>query len=455
MGCSSCASGGGTPKGCKSNGSCGVNGCEKLHVFDWLADINLPEGEKAYDLVEVRFKNGRKLFYRNTKALRLNTGDVIVVDGGPGFDVGVVSVAGELARIQLQRKDPRGDNHEVKRILRKAAAQDVQMWQEARAMEDETLYGSREVIKALSLNMKLSDVEFQADKSKAIFYYTADERVDFRELIKKLADKFKIRIEMRQIGARQEAGRLGGIGSCGRELCCSTWLTDFRTVSTNAARYQQLSINPQKLAGQCGKLKCCLNYELDMYMEAAKVFPDTNIKLETERGTAVHFKTDIFKKNVWYIYREKGDSPMPIPLERVDEIIAMNKRGKKPADLKDFALDLAPKVVELDYENAEGEDSITRFDKKKKRPSKRNSNSKQGQNTKGKKPGGNKPQGQGNKPKNKPQGRKPSQPGKPANKPKKGPSSEAKNSGEAPKKPNPRRKPNRRTNNKPNPSKES
>lgn len=375
MGCGSCSTNNnGVPGGCKSNGSCGTGGCGKLHVFDWLSNMALPIGFKAFEGVEVRFKSTRKAFYRNSEGLPLAIGDVIAVDASPGHDVGVVSAVGELAKIQMERKNGKIDTYELKKIYRKASEEDIKTWQDARLSENETMYRSREIAGELNLQMKISDVEFQGDRSKAIFYYTAEDRVDFRELIKKLADEFKVRVEMRQIGSRQEAGRLGGIGSCGRELCCSTWLTDFRTVSTSAARYQQLSINPQKLAGQCGKLKCCLNFELDMYLEAIKDFPDSQTKLATKKGRAFNIKTDIFRGLMWFVYEGEGmNSPIPLEVKRVSEIIKMNEEGKKPDDLRDFMI--AQVVVkEPDYENVVGQDSLTRFDdknknKRKKRPS--------------------------------------------------------------------------------------
>ncbi len=382
MGCSNCGSNSsGVPNGCKSNGSCGTGGCGKLAVFDWLANIELPNGQSPYDIVEIRFKNSRKEFYRNIKNLPLVVGDVVVVDASPGFDMGVISVKGELARIQVRKKTSNFKAHEAKSILRKATSEDIEKWQKSRAKEDETMLKARHIASDLDLSMKISDVEYQADGSKAVFYYTANERVDFRQLIKDLADFFKVKIEMRQIGVRQEAARLGGIGSCGRELCCSTWLTDFRSVSTASARYQQLSLNPQKLAGQCGKLKCCLNFELDQYVEALKAFPRTDIKLNTEKGRAFHVKTDVFKKQMWYLYENNsegaGSGFIPIKPERVHDIIKMNKAGKKPVDLKDFM-----EVVEIeepDYTNVVGQDSLNRFEhvfkrKKKKKSNNRNRN---------------------------------------------------------------------------------
>ncbi|MES2628245.1 MAG: regulatory iron-sulfur-containing complex subunit RicT [Bacteroidota bacterium] len=371
MGCSSCSTkhADGTPAGCKSNGACGNGGCNKLTVFDWLANMELPAGQKAFDIVEVRFKNSRKQFFKNIYGLTLQVGDVVAVEGSPGYDVGVVSIVGELVKLQLNRKDVRQDSEEVKKILRKASQKDISTWQESRLAEDDTMYRARKIASELNLKMKISDVEYQGDKVKATFYYTADDRVDFRELIKKLADEFRIRIEMRQIGARQEAARVGGIGSCGRELCCTTWLNDFRTVTTGAARYQQLSLNPQKLAGQCGKLKCCLNYELDMYMEAVKEFPDPDVKLRTKRGTAAHFKTDIFKRMIWYVYEdEHGINPIGLEISKVKEIIEKNKNNQFPEDLKDFEF-ISPQqraaAMEPDYANVDGQDSLTRFDKKK------------------------------------------------------------------------------------------
>jgi cell fate regulator YaaT (PSP1 superfamily) len=366
MGCGSCSSGkDGLPGGCKNNGACGVTGCNKLEVFDWLANMQLPSGTKEFSFVEVRFKNSRKDFYKNVNALSLKIGDVVAVEANPGHDIGVVTITGELAEMQMKKKRVETEGIDIKKVFRIARKEDIQRWQEARLQEEVTMMKSRTIAIELGLKMKISDVEYQGDKTRATFFYTADERVDFRDLIKRLADLFKVRIEMRQIGARQEASRVGGIGSCGRELCCSTWLTDFRTVSTNAARYQQLSLNPQKLAGQCGKLKCCLNYELDGYMEALKIFPKTSIKLETEKGVAVHFKTDIFKKIMWYAYEKQGAFiPIPLAVETVLEVIEANKLGKKPLDLDGIVVE--KEVKEQDYMNVVGQDSLTRFDKKKK-----------------------------------------------------------------------------------------
>jgi cell fate regulator YaaT (PSP1 superfamily) len=373
MACGSCSTGqdkdSGIPAGCNSNGACGTgSSCNKLHVFDWLGNMRLPEGQTPCDVVEIRFKNSRKEFFRNVHNLPLNVGDIVATESSPGHDIGVVSITGELVRLQLKKKNVNYDSEEIKKVYRKAKQQDVDKWREAQALEVETMFKARTLALKLGLQMKISDVEYQGDKSKAIFYYTADGRVDFRELIKVMADEFKVRIEMRQIGARQEAARLGAIGSCGRELCCSTWLNDFRTVSTSAARYQQLSLNPLKLAGQCGKLKCCLNYELDSYQDALKEFPEIdNRRLATEKGFAFHQKTDIFKRIIWWSYTSEPDVFVPLSIARTKEIFKLNAEGQKPADL------LEPKqykelqvVKQPDYENVVGQDSLTRFDDRKK-----------------------------------------------------------------------------------------
>ena len=359
MGCSSCGSDGGTPRGCKNNGTCSSGGCNKLEVYDWLANIALPSGQKVYDIVEVRFKNSRKGFYRNAEHIALSVGDVVVVETAPGYDVGVVSVVGELARIQVKKKAPGFKPMETRKIIKIATQKEIDSWIKARSFEQETMNQTRVMALTLGLEMKISDVEYQADMSKALFYYTAEGRIDFRQLIKDMADKFKVRIEMRQIGSRQEAARLGGIGSCGRELCCSTWLTDFRSVSTSAARYQQLSLNPQKLAGQCGKLKCCLNYELDMYLDAIKSFPKAETKLKTESGEAIHIKTDVFKRLMWFAIQGENGLIALTP-EQVKKIQELNSAGTIPKDLKAFTY-VVEKEVEIGYENVVGQDSISRF----------------------------------------------------------------------------------------------
>lgn len=364
MGCSSCSSGGGLPGGCKNNGACGTYGCNKLDVFDWLSGISLPDGQKPFDVVEVRFKNSRKAFYRNTTGLELFTGDVIAVEASPGHDMGVVSLTGELVRMQMKRKEVK-DNFELKKVYRKAKEEDIEKWQEASKLEQNTMMRARTISRELNLQMKISDVEYQGDKTKATFFYTADDRVDFRELIKRYADEFRVRVEMRQIGLRVEAGRLGGIGSCGRELCCSTWLTDFRAVSTSAARYQQLSLNPTKLAGQCGKLKCCLNYELDQYVEAFKDVPSVNVKLKLPKGMAFHFKTDIFKRTMFYFYEgQPGEDAVALSFDAVREIIEMNRKGIEISDVEDFRNE-AVVEEETDFAQVVGQDALNRFDKKR------------------------------------------------------------------------------------------
>lgn len=377
MSCNSCSTDtNGVPKGCKSNGSCGTGSCDKLTVFDWLSNMTLPSGQAKFNIVEVRFKNGRKHFFKDAKGISVNVGDVIAVESSPGHDVGSVSLTGELVKIQMRKKHIGFDSEEVKQIYRKASQRDIDVWQAARNKEQEVQRNARLIITRLGLQMKLSDVEFQGDGNKATFYYTADDRVDFRLLIKELASTFKIRIEMKQVGLRQEAARLGGIGSCGRELCCSTWLTDFRSVSTASARYQQLSLNPQKLAGQCGKLKCCLNYELDSYMDALKDFPKTDTWLQTEKGTAVFQKMDIFKGLVWYAYKDNPMQWHQLEVKRANEIIELNKTKKKVQSLEDFAFEIElTKEDETVFANVVGQDSLTRFDKaKKKRKSRNNRN---------------------------------------------------------------------------------
>lgn len=366
MACGSCGTGeNGLPAGCKNNGACGVGGCGKLTVFDWLANMELPRGVAPFNIIEVRFKNGRKEYYKKEPNEEYFQGDIVATEASPGHDIGVVSLTGELVRLQLKKHNLRIDSPEIKKVYRKAKPTDIEKWQAAQKLESATMYRARTMALELKLKMKISDVEFQGDKTKAIFYYTADERVDFRELIKVMAEEFKVRVEMKQIGARQEAGRLGGIGSCGRELCCSTWLTDFRSVSTSAARYQQLSLNPLKLAGQCGKLKCCLNYELDSYMDAIKDFPDTSIKLETRRGRAFHQKTDIFSRRMWYSYPDDPGNFILVSVDRVKAILELNKQEIQPDELVEFK-DIPVVEKKPDYENVVGQDSLTRFDSKKK-----------------------------------------------------------------------------------------
>lgn len=328
--------------------------------------MNLPAGQKPFDIVEVRFKNSRKEFFRNVHNLSLSVGDAIAVEANSGHDIGTVSLTGELVRLQLKKRHVNFDSDEIKKVYRKAKQADIDKWREAQALETSTMYKARTIALKLGLEMKLSDVEFQGDKSKAVFYYTADARVDFRELIKVLAEEFRVRIEMRQIGARQEASRLGGIGSCGRELCCSTWLTDFRTVNTSAARYQQLSLNPLKLAGQCGKLKCCLNYELDSYVDALKEFPEMDGKrLQTKKGDAFLQKTDIFRRMMWFSYRSEPGVFIPMDVSAVRTVLEANAKGEHPEELvPSVKIYEKPVAIEPHFENVVGQDSLTRFDKK-------------------------------------------------------------------------------------------
>ncbi len=349
--------------------------CGKLNVYDWLDD--LPASMNTTDIVEIQFKNTRKGYFRNSNGLQIEKGDVVAVEASPGHDIGTVTLTGELVLLQMRKHNINLDTFEFKRVYRKAKAVDIEKWEEARGLEHETMLESRRIAERLNLDMKIGDVEYQGDRTKAIFYYIADERVDFRQLIKVLAETFRVRIEMRQIGARQEAGRIGGIGPCGRELCCSTWMTNFVSVTTNAARYQEISLNPQKLAGQCGKLKCCLNYELDAYIDAQQDFPRTNIVLETIDGNYYHFKTDIFSRTMWY----STDKDIPagivsVSVDRVKEVIRLNRKGKKVDKLANETA--KPLVAEPTYDNVIGQESLTRFDeqkKKKRRPSRRRNTS--------------------------------------------------------------------------------
>ena len=392
MACNSCSTGkDGQPKGCRNNGTCGTDSCNKLTVFDWLSNMSLPNGQEPFKGVEVRFKNGRKQYFKNTENLTLSIGDIVATQAKSGHDVGMVTLTGELVRVQMKRKKVDiNDDESVLKIYRKATQKDIDVWSASRDKEEPMKVKARQFAIDLNLKMKISDIEYQGDGSKATFYYTAEERVDFRELIKVFAREFRTRIEMRQVGFRQEAARLGGIGSCGRELCCSTWLTDFRSVSTSAARYQQLSLNPLKLAGQCGKLKCCLNYELDAYLDALKSFPKNDTKLYTEKGTAVCQKTDIFKGLMWYAYEGEWMNWHVITTDQANEIIEKNKKKIKVASLEEYAADHI-QDTKNEFENVVGQDSLTRFDnpkskrKRKNNRKKRNRNRNRNQNTNAKK----------------------------------------------------------------------
>ncbi len=374
MGCIGCtvSVSGGDIKGCNSSGACSSGSCNRLNTFDWLAryEIDEPDG---FNVVEVNFKNGaRKGFYLNGQHTRAITGDSVVVETANGYDVGTISLSGDLVRLQMKKKGVTEDGV-IHSVLRKANQRDLEKLQEARDLEVPTMIKARVIARTLGLDMKIGDVEFQGDKRKATFYYTADGRVDFRELIRHFAKDFKVKIEMRQIGARQESARIGGLGSCGRELCCSTWLSDFKSVSTAAARYQNLAINQAKLSGQCGRLKCCLNYELDTYMEAIEAFPAHAEKLDTEKGRAVLVKTDIFKGLMYYAYEAEGGRGKfyPLPLDRVRMVNEMNKNGQRPADLESVELHTAAVEKQMDYEDVTGaidlpDDKVRRNKKRRK-----------------------------------------------------------------------------------------
>ncbi len=369
-------------RGC-CKGSAGT--CAKLEVHDWLSDV--VHMATADNIVEVRFKNTRKEYFRNNNNLALAVGDIVAVEANPGHDIGVVSLTGELVKHQIKKHKVKLVNGDFRKIYRKAKPADIDKWKEAISLEHQTMIRSRQIAADLRLDMKIGDVEYQGDRTKAIFYYIAEGRVDFRQLIKLLAEAFRIKIEMKQIGARQEAGRIGGIGPCGRELCCATWMTNFNSVTTSSARYQEISLNPQKLAGQCGKLKCCLNYEIDAYIDAQRDFPPNNIPLETGAGQFAFMKSDIFNRTMYYIGTGKNiTGPVGVPVDRVKEIILMNKKGRQPEKLlsKDDVAQSSQKPKE--YEDLLSQDSLTRFDqpkgnRKKRRPS--NRPNKQGERPKG------------------------------------------------------------------------
>ena len=365
MSCKTCSSKtDGSPKGCKNNGTCGTDSCNKFTVFDWLSNMILPSGQSQFLYSEVRFKNGRKDYFLNKNSLSLSVGDVVATQVESGYDIGMITLTGELVKVQMDKKKIDYSQENPKITYRKASQKEIDKWSNLRDQEEAIKVKARKYAIDLRLKMKISDIEYQGDGSKVTFYYTAEDRVDFRELIKLFAREFRTKIEMKQVGLRQEAARLGGIGSCGRELCCSTWLTDFRSVSTSAARYQQLSLNPQKLAGQCGKLKCCLNYELGSYMDALNNFPKKEIKLKTEKGTAVCQKTDIFKKQLWYAYEGEWNNWFLLSVDQANEVIKINKSNKLVSSLEEYTTE--NKIpIENKFENVVGQDSLTRFDKPK------------------------------------------------------------------------------------------
>lgn len=343
--------------------------CCKLNTFDWMKDLQLPEDQPSFDCVEIRFKNSRKDFFRIQGDVKYEPGDIVAVEASPGHDIGIISLTGEIVKMQMRKKNVDPKSFQIKKVYRRARLNDIEKWLNAVDMEPTVTIRSRKIARGMNLDMKINDVEYQGDETKAVFYYTAEERIDFRELIKVLAEEFKVRVEMRQIGARQEAARLGGIGSCGRELCCSTWLSEFSSVSTNKARVQQMSMNPQKLAGQCGKLKCCLNYEYDVYVDAIKEFPDMNVRLRTEKGDAIHQKSDIFKKVMWYSYVNDQSNLLALSIETVNQIVKDNKKGLIPKSLEDLAIHLETKMD--DAGSALQEEDIHRFDKKEEKSGKK------------------------------------------------------------------------------------
>ncbi len=395
MGCGSCGTG--KPNGCQSNGGCSTGGCNRLNVHDWLSNLPFADPESACKVVEVSFNNGsRKDFYRNPTLQYFEKGELVTVEGVSGFDVGEITLTGEIVRLQIKKKGGDEFNPEMKKVLRRAGDRDIDMWKQNKARERDALIRSRAISKQLKLNMKLTEVEIQADGRKATFFYIADDRVDFRELIKVFASEFKVKVEMRQIGARQEAGKVGGVGSCGRELCCSTWLSDFKSVNTTAARYQNLSINQTKLSGQCGRLKCCLNYELDTYLDALQHFPDNADTIQVARGNALLIKKDIFKNLMWYILPE-SNKQYPVTIDRVRKIKQLNAQGIIPDELE--AVDVTtskPKETESGFVELVGQISLNTLEKadRKKKPQQH-----RGNNNPPQRGGGNQPRGGGQPPK--------------------------------------------------------
>ena len=361
MGCGSC---GIKPNGCKSNGGCNTGSCNRLNAHDWLYNMPMPDLESSCKVIEVSFNNGsRKDFFRNVTLQQFEKGDLVSVEGVSGFDVGEVSLTGEIVRLQMKKRSVKEDNPEMKKLLRRASDRDLDVWKQNKAREPQAIIRSRAIAKQLKLEMKISEVEMQADGRKATFFYIADGRVDFRELIKVYASEFKLKVEMRQIGARQESAKVGGIGSCGRELCCATWLTDFRSVNTAAARYQNLSINQTKLSGQCGRLKCCLNYELDTYLDALQYFPDNCDTLQVTKGIANLIKRDIFRNLMWYSLPD-STKQYPLTIERVKKIKSLNEQGVIPDELEAVELTASrPKEVEPEFVDVVGQISLRTLEK--------------------------------------------------------------------------------------------
>jgi cell fate regulator YaaT (PSP1 superfamily) len=412
MSCAGCSTAtGGTPNGCKSNGGCSSGGCNRMNAYDWLRNLPIADMDSACKVVEVSFNKGtRKDFFRNPSLQPYEKGELIAVEGVSGFDVGEVSLTGEIVRLQMKKRNVREDNPEMKKILRRATDRDLEVWKQNKSREPEAVIRSRAIARQFKLDMKISQVEMQADGRKATFFYIADGRVDFRELIKVYASEFRVKVEMRQIGARQEAGKVGGIGSCGRELCCSTWLTDFKSVNTAAARYQNLSINQAKLSGQCGRLKCCLNYELDTYLDALQGFPDNCDVMQVAKGNAFLVKKDIFKNVMWYTLSD-SNKQYPLSIERVRKIKSLNQQGITPEELEPVEITTGKsKETEPEFVELVGQISLRSLEKadKKKRNKGQDTRNRQGSGNKSQ-DGKNKNQGQNQ---NRPQQKPPNNPGK-------------------------------------------
>ena len=409
MGCGSCGNNNGSHSpGCGNNGACSTGSCNKLNVYNWLTDMVLPEDYEPFNIIEVRFKGSKKQFYKNVNHLELFTGDKVIVDSDVGYDVGEVSLAGELVKLQLKKYGIDENNSEMRTIKNVASEEEIEKYQKFKDIEQESLEKARTIALQLRLKMKISDIEYQGDGKKVTFYYTSEGRVDFRELIRRYASEFKSRIQMLQVSYREEASRLGGIGSCGRELCCSTWLTDYKVVSMSAPKTQNLSINMLKLSGQCGRLKCCLNYELETYHEALKSFPNEKVKLKTESGLASLKKIDILKRTAWYCY-EKSFDWIPLDIDRVNEIITLNKKGKTPRTLSDTAKGAEIAFKTLEYkDDLLGENDLTRMDHKNKQTNKRKGQKRGNNNRRFNKPNNksNKPTGNRNNSNQKPRGDK-------------------------------------------------
>ena len=403
MSCVNCssASGGGKPSGCKSNGGCSTGGCNRLNTYDWLRNLPITDNKTSCKVIEVSFsQGGRKDFFRNVTLQHFEKGDMISLEGTSGFDVGEVSLTGEIVRLQMKKRGVKEDNAEMKKVLRPASDRDLDLWKQNKAREAEALIRARAIARQLKLAMKVSQVEMQADGRKATFYYIADGRVDFRELIKRYASDFKVKVEMRQIGARQESGKVGGIGSCGRELCCSTWLTEFKSVNTAAARYQNLSINQTKLSGQCGRLKCCLNYELDTYLDALQHFPENCDTIKVAKGNAILIKKDIFKNLMWYVLPD-SNKQYPVSLERVKKIKSLNQQGVIPDELEVVEVTSTKlKEVELEFVDVVGQISLRSLEKADRK--RRDKNQQRNQQPNQNRGNQNRPQGRPNPNRNRP-----------------------------------------------------